>query len=251
MIVRSGSTRARGMGRPYWEVPGGFMPIETLARENNAARPSEALIAKVQADRMRQITGGAVQNYQGAGLRATDLPTVRWMAGARPASKPAARPAAARTPVPGRAFNPPAVRRGMRGLGDCLIAAQSEGYCPDGSEYMGTLDSGGAAPSGGGGFSFPWFTSKPAPAAPAAAPSSGSSDWAKLAASVLPASFTVLQEAIAQPGQVVKTPTTLVTGSGANVASIPGLSTASNSGLLIIGAVVVVGGLLIFGSKKR
>lgn len=31
------------------------------------------------------------------------------------------------------------------GLGDCLIAAQSEGVCPDGSDYLGTLDSGGAA----------------------------------------------------------------------------------------------------------
>lgn len=32
------------------------------------------------------------------------------------------------------------------GMGDCLIAAQSEGICPDGSDYLGTLDSGGAAP---------------------------------------------------------------------------------------------------------
>lgn len=31
-------------------------------------------------------------------------------------------------------------------MGDCLIAAQSEGICPDGSDYLGTLDSGGAAP---------------------------------------------------------------------------------------------------------
>lgn len=227
------------------------MPIETVARENNAARPSEALIAKVQADRMRQITGGAIQNYQGAGLRATDLPTVRWMAGARPPAPAPVRRAPARTPVPARPTNLPAVRRGMRGLGDCLISAQSEGMCPDGSEYMGTLDSGGAA-SGGGGLSFPWFTGTPGPAPTAAPSSSGSSDWAKLAASVLPASFTTLQEAIAQPGQVVKTPTTLITGSGANIANIPGLSTvSSNTGLLMVGAVVVIGGLLIFGGKKR
>ena len=31
------------------------------------------------------------------------------------------------------------------GLGDCLIADQSMGVCPDGSPYLGTLDSGGAA----------------------------------------------------------------------------------------------------------
>ena len=30
-------------------------------------------------------------------------------------------------------------------MGDCLIAAQSMGICPDGSDYLGTLDSGGAA----------------------------------------------------------------------------------------------------------
>ena len=31
------------------------------------------------------------------------------------------------------------------GIGDCLIADQSMGVCPDGSPYLGTLDSGGAA----------------------------------------------------------------------------------------------------------
>lgn len=31
------------------------------------------------------------------------------------------------------------------GIGDCLIASQSMGVCPDGSDYLGTLDSGGAA----------------------------------------------------------------------------------------------------------
>ncbi len=31
------------------------------------------------------------------------------------------------------------------GIGDCLIAAQVEGVCPDGSDYLGTLDNGGAA----------------------------------------------------------------------------------------------------------
>ena len=30
-------------------------------------------------------------------------------------------------------------------MGDCLIADQSMGICPDGSDYLGTLDSGGAA----------------------------------------------------------------------------------------------------------
>lgn len=30
-------------------------------------------------------------------------------------------------------------------VGDCLISAQSEGVCPDGSDYLGTLDNGGAA----------------------------------------------------------------------------------------------------------
>lgn len=33
-----------------------------------------------------------------------------------------------------------------RGMGDCLITAQSEGLCPDGTPYLGTLDNGGAAP---------------------------------------------------------------------------------------------------------
>jgi len=38
---------------------------------------------------------------------------------------------------------------GLRGLGDCLIGQQSQGLCPDGSDYLGTLDSGGAClPSG-------------------------------------------------------------------------------------------------------
>jgi hypothetical protein len=31
------------------------------------------------------------------------------------------------------------------GIGDCLIADQVEGLCPDGSPYLGTLDSGGTA----------------------------------------------------------------------------------------------------------
>jgi hypothetical protein len=132
-----------------------------------------------------------------------------------------------------------------RGLGDCLSAAQSEGICPDGSSYLGTLDSGGAA-SGGGTLSFPWFTGS-APSTPAPTPpSSNQSFWA----SIIPASFTTLQEAINQPGQVVKTPTTLIAGAGANVASVPGFSSTSNSGLLILGA-LAIGAVALFSFSKK
>jgi len=59
----------RGLGLPYWMLEGGYMPIERVARENAAPRPSEATIQRVQAQRMAEATRGAVQNYHGAALR--------------------------------------------------------------------------------------------------------------------------------------------------------------------------------------
>jgi hypothetical protein len=44
-------------------------------------------------------------------------------------------------------YTRPGSKMTRRGVGDCLIASQTEGICPDGSPYMGTLDSGGAAPT--------------------------------------------------------------------------------------------------------
>jgi hypothetical protein len=74
--------------------------------------------------------------------------------------------------------------------------------------------------------------------------SSGGPSVTSLIAGMIPAGFTTLQEAIAQPGQVVKTPSTLITGANTNLATIPGLSTVSGSGLMI--GALVIGGLVLF-----
>lgn len=145
MIVRSGSTRLRGMGVPYWDLPaanrigywanpGGFKPLQVVAAENQAAPPSEALLTAV--NKLRHVGGPHVG----------DLPIPRT------ASAPVNRRGSSsnyglfRNPV----ARPSRGMRGFRGLGDCLNAAvDSMGMCPDGSSYTGALDSGGAAPSGG------------------------------------------------------------------------------------------------------
>lgn len=143
-----------GLGRPYWELPGGFMPLEEVARANNAPAPSEAMLRASDAERMRQITGGAIQNYTGAAFRSM-LPEFQ----PRPApSQPAPlhEPMAVRvvrTPsgLPGpqvsQATRSYRAGRSLHGLAECYISQQSQGVCPDGSMYGGTWDSGGAAPS--------------------------------------------------------------------------------------------------------
>lgn len=143
----------RGLGVPYWDLPnankigywslpGGFMPIERVARENNAPAPSEATIQAVQAERMRQITNGAIQNYMGADLR-EERPFVPQ------ASAPAPVPMAVqvvRTPSGRPGAVSPSVRafragRGVRGMGDCpQFQVGPNGLCPDGSAYVGAMD---------------------------------------------------------------------------------------------------------------
>jgi hypothetical protein len=121
----------RGLGRPYWELPGGFVPLEEVARANNAPAPSEALLRATDAERMRQITGGAVQNYQGAAFRSM-LPEFQ----PRPTpSQPSRQPQPiavriVRTPSGRPGAVSPAVQayragKGVKGLGDVL--------CPDGT----------------------------------------------------------------------------------------------------------------------
>lgn len=242
MIVRSGSSRRHGMGAPYWDLPGaaqrgylglpgGFNPLQQVAAANNAPAPSLALLTSV--NRMRNVGGPSVGN----------LPVPRAAVNFRRVS-----PRGASGPILTGGTVVRGGMRGFRGLGDCLNAMQSEGVCPDGSPYLGTLDSGGAAP----------VLLPPPPTPPvvlqypigtstAAAPSPLSS----LFASVLPASFTTLQEAIAQPGQVVKTPTALITGAGGS--TIPGLTTSSLgasslSGLLL--PIILIGGAVLLFSKK-
>ncbi|MBF6570476.1 MAG: hypothetical protein IVW54_16540 [Candidatus Binataceae bacterium] len=133
----------RGLGRPYWEFEGGFAPIEMVARDNNAPRPSEATIQAVQAQRMRQITGGAIQNYIGGALRES-APYVQ-----PPVNAPAPAPIAVRivrTPSGRPGAVSPTVRafragRGVRGMGDCpQFQVGPNGLCPDGSAYVGAMD---------------------------------------------------------------------------------------------------------------
>ena len=216
MIVRSGTHRRRGMGVPYWDLPA--------------------------ANRIGywSLPGGIMPT---AAVAAAN--------GGPPIAVPMAAPA--RRIPPRRAASGPiltggaVVRRGLRGyvrrgLGDCGAPGPDGITCPDGSEFSGEL----------GGFAQIYApSSTPVAAPPAPAPSSN--PLTSLFASILPASFTTLQEAIAQPGQVVKTPTTLITGSGTNIASIPGLSTLGSSSLsgLLIPALLIGGAVLLFSSSKK
>jgi hypothetical protein len=126
---------------------------------------------------------------------------------------------------------PIGTRRGYRrrGMGDVM--------CPDGSNAPTITDCANAgvwpsAGSGGGNASGPSYVD----------------DVFSLIKQALPSGMLILQEVAAQPGQVIKTPTTLVTGANTNVASIPGLSTVSNTGLWI-GAAALVAGLFLFSKK--
>lgn len=137
--------------------------------------------------------------------------------------------------------------RRRRGLGDCM-SPDSSGLCSDGSVYTGDMALSSLPLS-----LQPISASLPAPASP-----SSSGSLTNLAASILPASFTTLQEAIAQPGQVVKTPTALITGaggasSGLNIGTLgsSGLSVSSLGGLtgLLIPALLIGGAILLFSKK--
>jgi hypothetical protein len=134
----------RGLGRPYWEFPGGFMTPEMAARDNNMPRPSEETIQRIQAERMAQITGGAIQNYHGGDLRES-APYVAPTPAPAPAPIPMAvrvvrtpsgRPGAVSASV--RAFR---AGHGVRGMGDCpQFQVGPNGLCPDGSAYVGAYD---------------------------------------------------------------------------------------------------------------
>ncbi len=119
--------------------------------------------------------------------------------------------------------------RRRRGMGDVM--------CPDGSNMPTISDCANAgvwpsSGSGGGGASGPSYVD----------------DVFGLIKTALPSGMLILQSIAAQPGQVIKTPTTLITGANTNVASIPGLSTVSNTGLWIAGGLALAG-LALFMKK--
>lgn len=136
----------------------------------------------------------------------------------------------------------------QNGLGDCLIGAQSEGVCPDGSPYLGTLDSGGAAatpascpsgyvpdPSGAYACTPAIFSGAPAPA-PTSTPTPASG------ASTLPLNLPgVLLPAGVLASQGLQTNVTCPAGytarAGACVANVP--ATAKPNWFLIGGAVAL------------
>lgn len=82
--------------------------------------------------------------------------------------------------------------------------------------------------------------------APSSNPSMGQ-QWTDIFKSILPAGMTTLQAFVAQPGQTIKTPTTLITGSGTNL--ITGGAGGVSTGVWILGGIAVLG--LVLMSSKR
>lgn len=134
-------------------------------------------------------------------------------------------------------------RRGLRGLGDCFNSQVNMGVCPDGSEYTGALDSGGAASQ----LSFPYvLTPTPATSVPAGSGTDWTQFWqgltaggVKLLGSVVtpPAYQQVTRDAY---GNVISTTVRAATPNTALTAAAGGLPAISSNALLIGGGILAV-----------
>ena len=163
---------------------------------------------------------------------------------------PAGRPAAvalARARMRGNAYaygRGPVRRR--TGLGDCI----DDGTCWDATPVDPTA---GQSPS----WTPPAWITQLQTTPPFAVSGGGtpgvsppsSTDWTSIMKAILPGSFTTLQEAIAQPGQVIRGANgQIITGpnpTGAPLNLLGGISSMGSSSLLLIGG-LVIGAVLLF-----
>ena len=105
--------------------------------------------------------------------------------------------------------------RGLMGLGDCMIADQVMGICPDGSDYLGTMDSGGAA------------TGTTTTTTPTVVPAGSTSfDWNAMAGMITVSSTSLAKILAAQnPGTYYKDPqgNVIYTQPTGNTQNLPGI----------------------------